>query len=187
MQPCAHCLEAPRENDGLCRQCAQYPRCSGCGVIFGEGHSEPFFKDLCESCFDYESRIKPACIVCGGPKPTTIAYFRRNGNFCASCCAEAIKNAAHPTEFTVSEYDSIMRRFYPPEGESWPEASETGPSREDVSFVSGNGGQQAHKKMARLHKVGARERAGVHDLQSTEADEDPPEARVRRDGEEVFA
>ena len=184
MLPCAHCEDAPRQQDGLCRQCLKYKRCSGCEVIFGLGASEPFFGDRCESCFNFESNIKPNCITCGRPKPTTIPYFRRNGNFCLSCSASALKNAAHPTVFTDAEYGSIIRRINPQEeGSEPPEGRYSG---EDVSFVSGGGKQPKHTKVARFHEKRTRGRSGVHAGQSGQG-EHSPQASDDRDDTEVFA
>lgn len=180
MLPCAHCEEAPREQDGLCHQCAQYPRCIGCGVIFGIGTSVPFTGGYCESCYDFEHHIKANCICCGRPKPTTISYFRRNGNFCIACSTEALKHAANPTLFTQSEYNALIR-FLIPEDEG-ADAPQSGYSPEVMRFVSGGGGRIAHAKMARIYAQRTRIRIGIHDTQSDDTEGDPPKTRVRRHG-----
>lgn len=91
---CLHCLKRDQiKGKMLCEVCILLPKCEGCQVILGGGHSKSSKTNpkRCESCLYLEEKIKLKCIMCKKKIPifyspnTETLHFLVRGNFCGHC------------------------------------------------------------------------------------------------------
>jgi len=99
-RPCLHCNKREREPwDALCSNCSKYPKCKGCGIIFGEmiAKQSAAHPEICDSCLEFDKFVKYNCVKCGVEIPlfaarqSTKLNYEVRGNFCPTCSAIAKK------------------------------------------------------------------------------------------------
>src|SRR3990167_10611246 len=90
---CFHCMKKRKGETSLCRSCQKWQRCEICNIMFCKlkRHVAVQSKNpnRCESCGNYEEKIKEKCFICGNHIENSPKYYKNYGNCCWICNAKS--------------------------------------------------------------------------------------------------